>query len=175
LEKDFIYYLLGALIIMSLRICDVSLGTIRTLMTVQGKKYIAAAIGFFEVTIWVFAIRYIMQNLDNLWNILGYSTGFALGTIIGITIEQMLGSGYLQLYVFSMNYADAIADELRKHKIGVTLLPGEGGSGGVAILMVLITRKRKKELLKIIDEIDPTAFISIQTATPYRGYIHSGK
>jgi uncharacterized protein YebE (UPF0316 family) len=160
---------------MSLRIFDVSLGTIRTLMTVQGKKYTAAIIGFFEVTIWVIAIRHIMQNLDNLWNILGYSTGFALGTIIGITIEEMLGSGFLQLYIFSMNYADAIADELRKNKIGVTLLPGEGGSGGVAILMVLIIRKRKKELLKIIDEIDPNAFISIQTATPYRGYIHSGK
>lgn len=175
MEKDFIYYLLGALLIMSLRIIDVSLGTIRTLVTVQGKKYIAAAIGFFEVTIWVIAIRHIMQNLDNLWNILGYSTGFALGTIIGISLEQMLGSGYLQLYIFSMNYADSIADELRKNKIGVTLLPGEGGSGGVAILMVLITRKRKKELLKIIDAIDPSAFISVQTATPYRGYIHSGK
>ncbi|MBI5402578.1 MAG: DUF2179 domain-containing protein [Ignavibacteriae bacterium] len=168
-------FLLGALLIMSLRIIDVSLGTIRTLVTVQGKKYIAAAIGFFEVTIWVIAIRHIMQNLDNLWNILGYSTGFALGTIIGISLEQMLGSGYLQLYIFSMNYADSIADELRKNKIGVTLLPGEGGSGGVAILMVLITRKRKKELLKIIDNIDPSAFISVQTATPYRGYIHSGK
>jgi uncharacterized protein YebE (UPF0316 family) len=160
---------------MCLRIFDVSLGTIRTLMTVQGRKYIAGAIGFFEVTIWVIAIRHIMQNLDNIWNIFGYSTGFALGTIIGITIEQMLGSGYLQLYIFSMNYADAIADELRKNKIGVTLLPGEGGSGGVAILMVLIIRKRKKELIKIIDKIDPKAFISVQTATPYRGYIHSGK
>lgn len=175
MENDFTYFLFGALLIMSLRIIDVSLGTIRTLLTVQGKKYVAALIGFFEVTIWVLAIRHIMQNLDNLWNILGYSTGFALGTIIGISLEQMLGSGFLQLYIFSMNYADSIADELRKNKIGVTLLPGEGGSGGVAILMVLITRKRKKELLKIIDSIDPSAFISVQTATPYRGYIHSGK
>lgn len=175
MEQDFTYFLLSALLIMCLRIFDVSLGTIRTLMTVQGRKYIAGAIGFFEVTIWVIAIRHIMQNLDNIWNIFGYSTGFALGTIIGITIEQMMGSGFLQLYIFSMNYADAIADELRKNKIGVTLLPGEGGSGGVAILMVLIIRKRKKELIKIIDEIDSKAFISVQTATPYRGYIHSGK
>jgi len=175
LDQEVINIIFGALLIMSLRIIDVSLGTIRALKTVQGKKYAAGSIGFFEVTIWVIAIRHIMQNLDNLWNILGYSTGFALGTIIGITIEQMLGSGYLQLYVFSMNFADAIADELRKNKIGVTMLPGEGGSGGVAILMVLITRKRKKELIKIIDKIDSSAFISIQTATPYRGYINSGK
>ena len=175
MDETIINIILGALLIMCLRIFDVSLGTIRALMTVQGRKYIAGSIGFFEVTIWVIAIRHIMQNLDNFWNILGYSSGFALGTIIGITIEQMLGSGFLQLYIFSMNYADTIADALRKNKIGVTMLPGEGSSGGVAILMVLIIRKRKKELIKIIDEIDPTAFISVHTATPYRGYINSGK
>lgn len=175
MEHNFAYFIFSALLIMCLRITDVSLGTVRMLMTVQGKKYIAGGIGFFEVTIWVLAIRYIMQNLDNLWNILGYSTGFALGTILGITIEQLLGAGYIQLHVFSMNYADAIADELRKNEIGVTLLPGEGGSGGVAVLMVLITRKRKKEIIKIIEDIDPKAFISVQTATPYRGYIRTGK
>jgi uncharacterized protein YebE (UPF0316 family) len=96
------------------------------LMTVQGKKYIAGMIGFFEVTIWVVAIRHIMQNLDNVFNIFGYSSGFALGTIIGITIEQKLGSGYLSLHIISMNFADKIADELRINKIGVTMLPGEG-------------------------------------------------
>lgn len=160
---------------MCLRIFDVSLGTIRTLVTVQGKKYLAAGIGFIEVTIWVIAIRHIMQNLDNLWNILGYSTGFALGTIIGISLEQFLGTGFLQFYIFSMSNADDIADALRKNKIGVTILPGEGSSGGVAILMVLIVRKRKKELFKIVNEIDPKAFISVQSATPYRGYIHTRK
>ena len=81
---DYQSLILSALLIMCLRIIDVSLGTIRMLMTVQGKKYIAGMIGFFEVTIWVVAIRHIMQNLDNVFNIFGYSSGFALGTIIGI-------------------------------------------------------------------------------------------
>ncbi len=156
---------------MCLRIIDVSIGTIRTLFTVQGRKFQAGALGFVEVTIWVFAIRHIMLHLDNIFNIFGYSTGFAFGTIIGITMEQKLGTGFNQLYVISMYFADKIADELRKSNIGVTILPGEGTRGGVAILLIIITRKRQKELIKLIENIDPKAFISIQSAIPYRGYI----
>jgi len=165
----------GAVLIMCLRIIDVSLGTMRTLFMVQGKRLPAGALGFVEVTIWIIAIRHIMLNIDNIFNIFGYSTGFALGTILGITLEQKLGSGFIQIYIISNHYADKIADELRKNKTGVTILPGEGTRGGVAILLVLITRKRQKEIIKIIEDIDSSAFISVQSAVPFRGYIQPKK
>jgi uncharacterized protein YebE (UPF0316 family) len=168
-------YLFSALQIMLLRVIDVSMGTFRTLMTVQGKKYIAGMMGFIEVTIWVFAISTVFRNLDNIYNILGYSTGFALGTMLGITLEQKIGSGYLQFHIISLQFTDKIADTLRMNKIGVTILPGEGGRGGVAMLIVLISRKREKEVMEIINEIDPDAFISVQSANAYRGYVPTRK
>ena len=167
--------ILTALQIMGMRITDVSLGTIRTLMTVRGKKYIAGTIGFFEVTIWVVAISTVFQHLDNAFNILGYSGGFALGTIIGITIEQKIGSGFLQIQIISMHYADKIADSLRINKIGVTILPGEGTRGGVALIVAMIARKRQKEVINIVEEIDPNAFITIQSVDTYRGFIQNRK
>jgi uncharacterized protein YebE (UPF0316 family) len=45
----------GAVLIMLMRVGDVSIGTIRTILIVQGKKYLAGIAGFFEVLIWVFA------------------------------------------------------------------------------------------------------------------------
>jgi uncharacterized protein YebE (UPF0316 family) len=167
--------LYSALFIMVLRVMDVTVGVIRTLMVVQGKKYMAGLLGFIEVTIWVFAIRHIMLNLDNVWNVFGYSTGFALGNILGITVEQKFGSGFVQIYVVSMHYTDKIADALRKNKIGVTILPGEGGRGGVAILVLLISRKRQMEAIEIVESIDSKSFITVQPAFPYRGYIRPGK
>jgi uncharacterized protein YebE (UPF0316 family) len=162
---------LSAFLIMCMRITDVTISTIRTLMVVQGRKYIAGVLGFFEVTIWVFAIRHIMLHIDNLWNILGYSTGFGLGNIIGITLEQKFGLGYIQAYVISRYFVDKIANELRKNKFGVTLLPAEGGSGGQSIIVSVLSRKRQKELFEIVERIDPDAFITIQSVTPHRGYI----
>ncbi len=168
--------ILFALMIMSLRIIDVSLGTIRMIITVQGKKYIAGAIGFVEVTIWVLAISSVMSHLDNWINIVAYSSGFALGTILGITLEQKLGSGFVWLNIISMNYADDITNKLRENKFGVTLIPGEGASGGVTVLLVLIPRKRQKEVMHIIENIDSKAFITLQSSIPHRGgYLHLRK
>lgn len=168
--------ILFALMIMTLRIIDVSLGTIRMIITVQGKKYIAGTIGFFEVTIWVVAISSVMSQLDNWINVVAYSSGFALGTVLGITLEQKLGSGYVWLNIISMNFADNITELLRKNNFGVTLIPGEGASGGVTVLLVLIPRKRHKEVMQLIEQKDPKAFITMQSSIPHRGgYLHLRK
>jgi uncharacterized protein YebE (UPF0316 family) len=160
---------------MVLKISDVSLGTIRTLMVVQGKKYQAAIIGFVEVTIWVFAIRHVMLHLDNIVNVFGYSTGFAIGTFLGILIEQKVGSGFIQMQVISKHHIDKISTELWKNNFGATLIPGEGVRGGVAVIVLTLTRKRQKEAVRIIEGIDPKAFITVQSAIPSRGFIQLRK
>ena len=47
------------------RIIDVSLGTIRTIMTVKNKRFIAAFIGFFEVLIWFLIVRKALDKNDS--------------------------------------------------------------------------------------------------------------
>ncbi|HSL89754.1 MAG TPA: DUF5698 domain-containing protein [Ignavibacteriaceae bacterium] len=165
----------GAFIIMGMRICDVTLGTLRTILVVQGRKYYAAMIGFVEVLIWVFVIRFVVQNLDHIPNLIGYAAGFATGNILGITIEQKIGLGFVQLNIISRHLTDKIADKLRKLKYGLTILPGEGGSGGVAIIVTIIPRKYQKKAISIIEEIDKSAFITVQHSLPYRGFIHGSR
>jgi uncharacterized protein YebE (UPF0316 family) len=167
--------LLGALLIMCMRICDVSIGTIRTILVVQGRKYLAGLAGFIEVLIWVFAIRFVMQHLDNLYNLFGYAAGFGLGNILGISLEQKIGLGYVQLNVISRYFTDEIANTLRRLKQGVTILPAEGGRGGVAIIVLIIPRKYQKRIIAQIEAIDKDSFITVNHALPYRGFIHSRK
>jgi uncharacterized protein YebE (UPF0316 family) len=165
----------GAVLIMLMRICDVSIGTMRTILVVQGRKYLAGIAGFCEVLIWVFAIRFIMTHLDNIANLFGYAAGFGIGNIMGITLEQKIGLGYVQLNIISRHFSDQIADTLRKLKYGVTLLPGEGGSGGVAILVIIIPRKLQKKVIQTIESIDKTSFITVQHSLPYRGFLHGSR
>ncbi|MBN1447577.1 MAG: DUF2179 domain-containing protein [Bacteroidetes bacterium] len=168
-------FLLNALFIFVLRIGDVSLGTLRTLFTVQGKKTLAPVVGLFESLIWVIAIRQIFNQLDNPWNIAGYASGFAMGTLIGILLEQKLAIGFHQIYIISRHYTDEIADALRKNLFGVTIIPGEGGTGGMAIITSMIKRSRLREFQRIVDSIDKQAFISIQNAMLYRGFLHGAR
>lgn len=167
--------ILGALLIMFLRMADVSFGTFRVIMVVQAKKYLAASIGFFEVLIWIFAMRYIFQNLDNTYNLIGYALGFSLGNILGIALEEKIAIGYVQVNIISLHYAEKIANALRKAKFGVTILPAEGGTGGMSLLVILIRRRDMPSAKRIIDSIDEKSFITIQHSRPYRGFIHGAR
>jgi uncharacterized protein YebE (UPF0316 family) len=165
----------GPFIIMLMRICDVSLGTMRTILIVQGKKYYAALIGFVEVLIWVFAIRFIIQHLDNILNLVGYAAGFGLGNIIGIAIEQKIGLGFIEIKIISRYFTDKIADALRNSRYGVTILPGEGTTGGVSVIVVIAARKFRKKVIELVESIDREAFITIQSSIPYRGFVHGAR
>ncbi len=163
---------LGPILIALMRVSDVTIGTFRTILVVQGRKYLAATAGFFEVLIWVFAIRFVFQHLDHTANLFGYATGFAIGNILGISLEQKVGLGFVQLNIISKFHTDAIANYLRKLKFGLTILPGEGGTGGVAIIICVVPRKSQKSAIKHIESIDSEAFITVQSALPYRGFMH---
>lgn len=166
---------LGPVIIMLMRICDVTVGTFRTILVVQGRKYLAGLAGFFEVLIWVFAIRFIFQHLEHIPNLFGYAIGFGLGNVLGISLEQRIGLGYVQLNIISMLHADIIVDKLRESQFGATLIPGEGGSGGVAMIYCVVPRKMQREVIRLIESIDKKSFISVQSAIPYRGYLHGAR
>ncbi|MDX9924738.1 MAG: DUF5698 domain-containing protein [Ignavibacteriaceae bacterium] len=172
---EIIAALSGAFLIMVMRICDVTIGTFRTLLVVQGKKYEAAIAGFFEVLIWIYAMRYIVEHMDKNINLFGYAIGFALGNVLGITLEQYFAIGYVQVNIISLHFSDKIATALRKLKYGVTILPAEGGTGGTSILIVFSKRKHQKKLIETVEKIDEKAFITINQARPYRGFFHASR
>ena len=91
------------------------------------------------------------------------------------TLEQKIGIGYVMITVISRHYTDKIADSLRKSKYGVTILPGEGGTGGVAIIVLVAPRKFQKKVIRLIESVDTNAFITIQSSIPYRGFRHGSR
>lgn len=152
------------------RVIDVSLGTIRMLMVVQGRKVQAAIIGFFEVTVYVLALGQVMDSLNNPWKILIYGLGFASGNIVGIFIEDKIALGNLDAQII-MKTTDNIEliDLLRENNFGVTILEGEGKEGPKKILKVALKRRNLKKLKQIIYDYDDRAFITVNNINPISG------
>ncbi len=86
-------YVILPLLIAIARIMDVSVGTIRLIFVSRGYKYLAPALGFVEVIIWLLAIGQIMQQLDNFMSYIGYGAGFAMGNYIGIILVEKMSIG----------------------------------------------------------------------------------
>ena len=71
LNSNTFAYIILPLMIFVARIMDVSIGTLRIIFVSRGNKLVAPILGFFEVLIWIFAISYIIQHLDNFFAYLG--------------------------------------------------------------------------------------------------------
>lgn len=161
----------NALLIFALRVTDVSMGTIRVIMITRGMRKLAALIGFVEVSIWVVAISRVMSNLGSVWSVLGYSGGFATGTLLGMWIEGKLALGHVFVHVFSMTKGAEIAQKIREAGFGATQLRAEGQSGLVYLIQVAAPRKHADDIIRLVNEVDATAFVTIEEARRVlRGY-----
>jgi uncharacterized protein YebE (UPF0316 family) len=152
---------LGALLIFGLRILDVPVGTLRVMYMVRGDRGKAVPLAFVESLIWVFAISRIMEDVKNPVNMVAFACGFAAGTMVGMTLERWIASGFVLVRVISDVGKEKLAGEVRAAGFGVTLVSGEGREGELEILFIVALRRRAQELLDLIRRVDDAAFVTI--------------
>ena len=157
---------ISALTIFLLRVIDQSLGTMRSLLVSKNKTIYAALIGLVESVIWILAISQVIKDINDPVLIMAYAAGFAAGTILGSYIEQIVGVGNIVIRVFCPADSPSVAESLRKDGHGVTVIDGEGKDGPVKIYLCVIPRRKLKNVLKTIKEINPNIFITTDMANP---------
>ena len=139
----------------------VTLATIRTIFIARGWKVLAPLLGFFEVSIWLFAIAQVMQHLTSPSCFLAFAGGFALGNFLGVLIEQKLALGQVVVQVVSKNDGFELAESLRWAGYGVTALDAAGASGPVHLVLTVVRRQQLDRVVSIIKRCDPKAFYSV--------------
>lgn len=155
-------WVLLPVLIMLARICDVSIGTIRLMFLARGDKLIAPLLGFFEVIIWLLAIREIMQNLANPACYIAYGAGFGLGNLVGILIDEKLAIGKRVLRVITKQDASDLIASLTEAGFGVTTVPAEGSQGKVSIVFMVVDRNDIHRAITLIKAFNPKAFYSVE-------------
>jgi uncharacterized protein YebE (UPF0316 family) len=146
-----------SLLIVAARIGDVSLGTIRTVSVINGRRTVAWMLGFVEVLIWILVVsRVINEVKENTFYAIAYALGFAMGNFVGITIEQHLAYGEQVIRVFSRSAG--LAQRLRGHGYRVTEFQGRGRDGPVEMLFIQAPRKRVRDVLDVARSMDPDCY-----------------
>lgn len=155
------------------RIMDVSLGTIRTIMTVKGRSLIASLIGFIEVTIWFLVVKEAINTDSNsLWIVISYAGGYATGTFIGGRLSEKLISGTVGVQAILSSQNDEIIKIIREHGYAVSVMDVKGQNDKKYMLFIEINKKRLHHLQELIKELDERAFIVVnETKYVMNGYI----
>ncbi len=144
------------------RVLDVSLGTMRIVFVAKELKYLGPLVGFFEVLIWLFAIRAIMQNLNNIACYLAYGAGFAMGAFIGLYIEKRLAIGKAMLRIITQKDSTELISSLRSKGYGVTSMDAQGVKGKVHIIYMIIKRQDFEDVASIVRKFNPNAFYTVE-------------
>lgn len=159
---------LGALGIFALRVTDMSFDTLRLLFVVRGRKGIAWALGFCQSAIFVIAITFVLSNLDNPLNFIGYAAGFATGNVLGMVIEERLAIGFTHMQVVSPRRGVILAQRLREAGFAVTEIPARGRDGTVSMLSLSLRRREVVTAEQIVHETDADAFVTVEEVRPIR-------
>lgn len=139
----------------------VTLATIRIIFVARGKRMLAAILGFFEISIWLFAIGHVMSNLSNPWCTIGFAAGFTLGNYLGITLENKLAIGTLNVRIFARGDAAPLMRQLKDSGFGVTLVQAEGAMGPVQVVTTIIPRRERNRVERLIQRAAPGQFFVV--------------
>lgn len=168
-HPDFYNWVLFPILIFMSRMADVSLGTLRAVLAAKGNKKIVPFIGFFEVLLWLFAISQIMQNLNNVMCYLAWAGGYAMGSFIGLTIEERLAIGVQIMRIITNQNPDKLTAALTENQFGYTTFNGEGARGPVKMIFTIVKRKEVPKVAALIKEYNPEAFFSVADAKAATG------
>lgn len=159
---DWYMWVILPLLIFASRVVDVTLGTLRIIFTSRGEKKIASMLGFVEVLIWIVIVSQVLGQVKNPVAYVGYAAGFATGTLVGMLIEERMAMGTLVLRIILNKDAAELTTALRAAGFGVTSVNGEGAQGPVNLLYTVIQRKNMTLAAKLIHDIAPGAFFSVE-------------
>lgn len=161
----------AALLIFILRLIGISFATVRVFMIVRGRKGPAWIFGLLQALVYAIALIWVLSDLGNWLNIIGYAAGFATGVVVGMTIESRLAIGYTNIRIVSPGRGIETAEDLRSEGFAVTEVSAQGREGAVSILHCSVLRKDEDQVTRRITRIDPDAFITAEIVNlPEHGF-----
>ena len=147
------------------RIFDVALGTIRTILTVRGKRLLSAVVGFVEVFVWFLVVRTALDTeTAGIWVALAYAGGFAAGTYLGGVLADALLKGLLDVQIITSSKSEVLISAIRDAGFAVSVLNVNSSEFGDEKYMLVIEIKggSRRKLESIVYKHDPRAFIMVR-------------
>ncbi|MCM4168181.1 hypothetical protein DHD08_10870 [Arenibacter sp. H213] len=161
-SENVLNYLIIPFLIFLARIGDVSISTIRIIFVMSGKKNIAPILGFFEALIWLLAIGQIIENIDNPMSYFAYAGGFAVGTYVGMYIEERLALGRVVLRLITKERVQELLTFFNDNDYRYSMLDAEGKTGKVNVVFLVLKREHLNHLTDAINKYHPNAFYTIE-------------
>ena len=138
------------------KLLEVSIATMRLVLTTKGNRVVASLLASVEITLWLIVASTVLLGIsEDPLRAVAYGLAFCVGIYLGILIEDKLALGLAQIEVISEpDEAKQITSKLRDQRYGVTTYNCEGFEGMKTAIILKIHRKDVPMTLKLLREYD---------------------
>ncbi|MFN8714696.1 MAG: DUF2179 domain-containing protein [Bacteroidota bacterium] len=162
ISDDLLNWVIIPLLIFISRLGDVTLATLRNIFISKGFRKIVPFIGFFEVLIWLIAMKQVMSHVDNVLSYVAWAGGFSAGTYVGMRIEERLALGTQVIRIITNQLSPELIAALRAANHGITVVDAEGSKGPVKMIFTVVKRTSVPDVIAILEQHQPNAFFSVE-------------
>jgi uncharacterized protein YebE (UPF0316 family) len=175
-EFDWYVWVGLPLLIFAARVFDVTLGTLRIIFTSRGLRKLAPVLGFVETFVWIVAVSSLVKHAQNLAAYFGYAGGFAMGTMVGMFLENKLAIGTVTIRAIIRRDPKELMQMLLEAGFGVPTVDGHGSTGDVKIVYTTVKRQDLPVVVDIFHRSLPGAFLSVEEVrSTEQGVFPAGK
>ena len=162
IEFDWYVWVGLPLLIFAARVFDVTLGTLRIIFTSRGLRNLAPVLGFIETFVWIVAVSSLVKHAQNVAAYFGYAGGFAIGTLVGMFLENKLAIGTVTVRAIIRRDPKELISALLEAGFGITSVDGRGTTGTVKIIYTTLKRQDLPVVVDIFHRTLPGAFLSVE-------------
>jgi uncharacterized protein YebE (UPF0316 family) len=167
-----------ALVVFLARMLQNTVGTVRDIMVIRGERGKAAALSFSETMIWLIVFCVVLQDFltkpvgwVTVMNFLAFAGGFALGSYVGILVEEKMALGYVAIEVIPARRDEEVGRELKRAGFPLTIFPCKGERGPHRMYLSVVPRRQMSSFLKHIHNVAPSAFVTVTDARVVRSWV----
>lgn len=159
------------IIIFISKVIENSLATLRLIVVANGKKWLGAILQLLVALAWILVTGIVVQNIkEDPLKVVAFAFGSLVGSYIGSIIEEKIALGESMIFsIINKTLEQKTIDKLQKNNFPLTILQGQGTKSEKTILMIMIPRKQRNEVIQIIKTCDPQAMIISEKAVSLYG------
>ena len=167
--------LLGFVEMAGLAVVSVSLWTMRVALTSRGRKVAGSVTSGLEALVFILAFSQAAADLGAVERLAGYAFGVALGTLLGVFLDERLSAGQSEVRVVIEGHDLRLVHALHEDGWPVTWVPGHGPEGDVTVAFIAADDKRLPSLLRAVRRSAPHSFWTVEhLKTARAGRVHPG-
>ena len=144
------------------KLLEVSIATVRVVLTSRGNRLVASMLSAVEITIWLIVTSTVLLGItEDPLRAVAFGLAFVVGIYVGILVEDKLALGLSQIEIIAeYDAAKVITNKLRENGYGATTFDCEGLEGRKLSIVLKVLRKDIPQTIELLREYD-VLFVTI--------------